>query len=808
MAKKMNKFFVLFSLFTLMTALIFTVTAKLAPVEVSAVSLDSPVSEIDLNTETADTQSSIELSSIEEEASEAPFEVSSEESFDLNVEEDVEPQGSESETTSSTTLEKFVYQDWGDQFLTHAELQDEDGNPQDEFGVFDNMLAHWEFVIPSGTELSSGDTMTFKIPDALTMQTIISFDVTDSAGNVIGHAVADSSTGEIVITFTDYAEQAAKNGVTGEFDIWVNWDRTQIEEDTLVTMDWGKGGTTEVTVTPGNDTPDSDEKLYKWGYVDPNDPTIIHWTVRVNFEEATIYNAVYKDTLDSKQELISGSITAYYVSGWNSDWTPILGEPLPTNMITEIDTNNFQVDFAELNRCVYIYYDSRTIDDGQSSTYNNYGELTGDNIVTEIVDVNTANNGGSGSASSKVTISGSKTWVDNEDSEGLRPNEIILHLYRNGEKIDSTTVTAEDNWQYTFKNLDRYDSEANEYSYSVEEEKVDNYEPTQDGYNFTNTLTGTQTISGEKTWDDQNDQDGLRPESITVNLLADGEVVDSMTVTSEDNWAYSFTDLPKYQNGKEIVYTITENFIPDYSTKIDGYNLKNTYTPAKTSVTVTKRWEDNENQDEQRPDNIIVQLYANDEKHGEEVLLDDSNNWTMTWTDLPEKDNGETILYSVEEVSDVPYYTSSVDDSDLGNIIITNLYTPTPDDPEEDSEENPEEDPKEDPEEDPEENPEESPKDYPKENVVIENNVLDNQVTKTEQSTMEVSTDYLTNSTVNVDEQENDTPATHSGVLPKTGENGALARYLSVMGLVMLYCVFSFVVKKINRRIQNNKQEK
>ena len=86
------------------------------------------------------------------------------------------------------------------------------------------------------------------------------------------------------------------------------------------------------------------------------------------------------------------------------------------------------------------------------------------------------------------------------------------------------------------------------------------------------------TVEGTKTWDDENNKDGIRPESIKVNLLADGKIVQTIDVTAEDGWKYSFTDLPKYAEGKEIVYTISEEPVSGYETTIDGYNLTNKHT--------------------------------------------------------------------------------------------------------------------------------------------------------------------------------------------------------------------------------------
>ncbi|MDQ8775751.1 Cna B-type domain-containing protein, partial [Streptococcus ruminantium] len=126
-------------------------------------------------------------------------------------------------------------------------------------------------------------------------------------------------------------------------------------------------------------------------------------------------------------------------------------------------------------------------------------------------------------------------------------------------------------------------------TYSVEEANTPNgYTSSVEGTTITNTHTPETTeVAGTKTWNDNNDQDGKRPKSITVNLLANGEVVQSQKVSADTNWTYTFTNLPKYANGKEIIYTVTENAVDNYTTTIDGHNITNSYTPGQTSLTVT-----------------------------------------------------------------------------------------------------------------------------------------------------------------------------------------------------------------------------
>ncbi|MGX4686253.1 Cna B-type domain-containing protein [Vagococcus sp. JNUCC 83] len=283
----------------------------------------------------------------------------------------------------------------------------------------------------------------------------------------------------------------------------------------------------------------------------------------------------------------------------------------------------------------------------------------------------------------KTSVSVTKHWEDNQNQDGLRPNSIQVQLYADGKESGKPVELNEaNNWSYTWENLaEKANGKA--IVYTVKEvSKVPGYATTINDSDLGNVvITNTHTpeltqVSGEKHWDDANNQDGKRPTSIEVNLLSDGKVVDTKTITEKENWKYSFTNLPKYDNGKEIIYTVTENSVPDYTTTIDGTTITNHYTPGKTSVSVTKHWEDNQNQDGLRPNSIQVQLYADGKESGKPVGLNEANNWSYTWENLAEKSNGKAIVYTVKEVSKVPGYTTTINDSDLGNVVITNTHTP------------------------------------------------------------------------------------------------------------------------------------
>ncbi|WP_148114171.1 Cna B-type domain-containing protein, partial [Staphylococcus aureus] len=87
-------------------------------------------------------------------------------------------------------------------------------------------------------------------------------------------------------------------------------------------------------------------------------------------------------------------------------------------------------------------------------------------------------------------------------------------------------------------------------------------------------------------------------------------------------------------------------------------------------------WDDNNNQDGKRPTEIKVELYQDGKATGKTATLNESNNWTHTWTGLDEKAKGQQVKYTVEELTKVKGYTTHVDNNDMGNLIVTNKYTP------------------------------------------------------------------------------------------------------------------------------------
>ena len=152
-------------------------------------------------------------------------------------------------------------------------------------------------------------------------------------------------------------------------------------------------------------------------------------------------------------------------------------------------------------------------------------------------------------------------------------------------------LSAKNNWTHTFSNLP-LKAKGKEIQYQVKEVgTVKGYTSTVDDSNkgnvvITNSRTPEVTeVAVKKIWDDADNKEGLRPEKITVRLLADGQEVAVKEITATDNWRGSFTDLPVYKEGKKIAYTITEDPVAGYTSNIDGFTVTNRHTPPSTPPT-------------------------------------------------------------------------------------------------------------------------------------------------------------------------------------------------------------------------------
>ena len=290
----------------------------------------------------------------------------------------------------------------------------------------------------------------------------------------------------------------------------------------------------------------------------------------------------------------------------------------------------------------------------------------------------------------KTQVSVKKVWKDENNQDGKRPTSVTVKLIADGQDTGKTLeLNAANDWTGSFKDLDA-DKGGTPIQYTVVEVTVAGYtsKVTGDaasGFTITNSYSPeTVDVKATKNWDDANNQDGKRPTKITINLLADGQKVDSKEIqaAADGTWTVEFTKLAKYKAGKEIKYTVTEEAVAEYESTITDFTITNKYAPKAIDYKVTKVWNDANNQDGKRPESVTVQLYkkVGDADpvavEGKKLTLTakdktDDNTWVASFTNLPQYEAGKEITYSIKEV-DVPAgYEASVTGQ-----VVTNNYTP------------------------------------------------------------------------------------------------------------------------------------
>ena len=138
--------------------------------------------------------------------------------------------------------------------------------------------------------------------------------------------------------------------------------------------------------------------------------------------------------------------------------------------------------------------------------------------------------------------------------EETHPDDMNLYIYSS----DSTPISE----------LSKYDHDGkyqNLLGVTGYYEKVEQQELKVE---MQNNYSITKEISVEKVWEDNNNYFNLRPNDVTIELYANGELVSTITLNDVVGWEYTWTGLPVYENNEEIVYTVKEQKVPKYNMEI------------------------------------------------------------------------------------------------------------------------------------------------------------------------------------------------------------------------------------------------
>ena len=203
-----------------------------------------------------------------------------------------------------------------------------------------------------------------------------------------------------------------------------------------------------------------------------------------------------------------------------------------------------------------------------------------------------------------------------------------------------------------------------------------------DHYDYTKVGIWTLDVEVQKVWEDKNDNDRVRPESVEVHLIKEGvDTGRSLTLDESNNWYGKFDHVLMYdEDGNRIYYTLNEEPVDEYTSRVeyDSQNmiLINTRETEKVDIPFTKKWDSQQADGWQTniPKTIKVRLYADGVYTGQmkTVRADDRGNWHGQFTGLDKYKDGVEVVYTIEEDS-VENFITNIDQD---NKVITNTYYP------------------------------------------------------------------------------------------------------------------------------------
>ncbi len=270
-----------------------------------------------------------------------------------------------------------------------------------------------------------------------------------------------------------------------------------------------------------------------------------------------------------------------------------------------------------------------------------------------------------------TSVSVQKVWKI--DNGGEQPEFVKVQLEKDGQPYGNpVTLNDKNGWKHEWKDLPLG------FTWTVEEvdapEGFTSYTNNYDNhFVITNDDVDTEqkpeTVNVRKVW--VIDDGGERPDSVSVQLMRDGEPFgDPVTLNDANDWSYAWNDLESGHNWTVVELNVPDGFKATVSQSGDTFTIINDDTTEETTeIRANKEWTiDNGGT---RADSVTVQLYCDGQPWGDPVTLSDSNDWTTLWEELPVGHS-----WSVVEINVPAGFTSSVTQED-GVITITNDDIPT-----------------------------------------------------------------------------------------------------------------------------------
>lgn len=265
-----------------------------------------------------------------------------------------EPSGGGEVTT--TSFEKN-----GSEILVNnpkVELDQSNGN-----GKYRGFTVEYKDInFPDDMPINEGDKVTFKLPEEITFQTSYEFDVTNPENAVVGKASTDPASQTVTTVFNNYFKEHPLNKQMS-LKLDAKWT-DKVEPGKPVTVNFNG---TVVTAKIGKEQEiGKDELISKWGSQDKDDPTVINWTIRVNYARRVLNYVKIIDQMSDNQKLVDD----YMVINKVDSVTPWIDKGSAMDLVKSISKSEhgFEIKMDRLDRMIYIWYKTKLTNAVKEST--------------------------------------------------------------------------------------------------------------------------------------------------------------------------------------------------------------------------------------------------------------------------------------------------------------------------------------------------------------------------------------------------------------------------------------------------------